>query len=93
MYREFCPYIKYEERGKLNKRAIVSVNIILRMLLQITEDFHLELGKLITGSTKNPKNKIGQFLLLFIVFGCVLSLSIGFYISSYNNVYPRDIER
>lgn len=51
MYREFCPYIKYEERGKLKKRAIVSANIVMRMFLLITEEFHLELGKLIPGST------------------------------------------
>lgn len=47
----FCGYIKHGERAKLNRRAIASPNIIKRMFLKIIEDFHLELGKVLAGST------------------------------------------
>lgn len=49
--RSFCSYIKHGERGKKDRRAIASANIPLRMLLYIIEAFHLELGKIIPGST------------------------------------------
>jgi hypothetical protein len=49
--RSFCSYIKHGERGKLQRRAIASANMILRMFLFIVEDFHLKLSKLMPGST------------------------------------------
>lgn len=60
--REFCSYIKHGERAKLQRRAIASPNMIKRMLLKIIEQFHLDSGKVIEGSTisigeeKKPKN-------------------------------------
>nr|DBA44211.1 TPA_asm: polymerase PB1 [Orthomyxo-like virus forcipomyiae] len=59
----FCGYIKHLERGKKDRRAIASPNIILRAFLEIVEDFHLELGKNILSSTisvggDKKKNKI-----------------------------------
>lgn len=47
----FCSYIKHGERGKLKRRAIDSPNIILRAYFNIIEYFHLELGKLLPGTT------------------------------------------
>lgn len=49
--RQFCGYIKHGERAKLERRAIASPNIIKRMFLLIIEDFHLNLGKQLKGST------------------------------------------
>nr|AJG39095.1 PB1 [Wuhan Mosquito Virus 7] len=49
--RSFCSYIKHAERGKMDRRAIASPSIPLRMLLKIVEEFHLKLGKKIPGST------------------------------------------
>nr|QPL15381.1 polymerase PB1 [Hymenopteran orthomyxo-related virus OKIAV174] len=49
--RSFASYLKHKERGKLNRRAIASANVVLRMFLYIIEEFHLELGKYIQGST------------------------------------------
>lgn len=49
--RSFASYIKHKERGKLNRRAIASANMILRMFLYLIEEFHLELGRYIEGST------------------------------------------
>lgn len=49
--RSFCSYIKHGERGKLQRRAIASANMILRMFLMIVEEFHLQLSKLMEGST------------------------------------------
>nr|UQS95353.1 MAG: PB1 [Byreska virus] len=49
--RSFCTYIKHSERGHLKRRAIASPNIVKRAFLKIIEDVHLELGKLIDGST------------------------------------------
>lgn len=51
MTREFCAYLKNEEHGKLTTRAIVSANTLLRMPFTIIEKLHLELGKIIEGST------------------------------------------
>ncbi|URQ09139.1 replicase PB1 [Halyomorpha halys orthomyxo-like virus 1] len=49
--RSFCSYIKHGERGKRERRAIASANIGLRMFFHIIEDFHLRLGKILSGST------------------------------------------
>lgn len=49
--RSFCSYIKDGERAKLKRRAIASANVILRMYLHIIEDFHLNMGKTLPGST------------------------------------------
>lgn len=49
--RSFCSYIKHDERAKLQRRAIASPNMIMRMFLHIIEDFHLRLSKTMTGST------------------------------------------
>lgn len=48
---DFCTYVKTQERGKLIIRAIFSANILLRMPFRIIEEFHLNLGKKINGST------------------------------------------
>nr|QWC36498.1 PB1 [Bemisia tabaci Quaranja-like virus 3] len=48
---EFCSYLKTKERSKLKRRAICSANMILRMYFDIIENFHLELSKVIKGST------------------------------------------
>jgi len=49
--RSFCSSLKHLERGKKARRAIASPSMFLRMMLHIVEDFHLELGKVIEGST------------------------------------------
>uniref|UniRef100_W8CDN0 RNA-directed RNA polymerase catalytic subunit n=1 Tax=Ceratitis capitata TaxID=7213 RepID=W8CDN0_CERCA len=49
--RSFCSYIKHKERGKKDRRAIASGNIILRTLLKIIEEFHLRLSKKVEGNT------------------------------------------
>nr|AJG39096.1 PB1 [Wuhan Mothfly Virus] len=49
--RSFASYIKHKERGKKDRRAIASPNMFLRMFLYIIEEFHLQLGKEIKGST------------------------------------------
>lgn len=41
--RSFCSYVRHGERGKLDRRAIASVNP--RLFFHIIESFHLELGK------------------------------------------------
>lgn len=47
----FEGYLKSMERAHKDRRAIASPNMFLRMFLNIIEDFHLELGKVIEGST------------------------------------------
>lgn len=47
----FASYIKHKERGKKDRRAIASPGMILRMYLYVIEEFHLELGKVLPGST------------------------------------------
>lgn len=47
----FASYLKHKERGKKDRRAIASANMIMRMFLHIIESFHLELGKVLDGST------------------------------------------
>nr|APG77880.1 polymerase PB1 [Hubei earwig virus 1] len=49
--RSFASYLKHKERGKKDRRAIASANMILRMFLTIIEEFHLTLGKMLPGST------------------------------------------
>lgn len=49
--RDFCSYIKHGERAKLNRRAIASPNMIKRMFFKIIEQFHLDMSKLLPGST------------------------------------------
>lgn len=49
--RSFCAYIKHGERAKLNRRAIASPNVIKRMLFKIIEQFHLDVGRDLRGST------------------------------------------
>lgn len=44
-------YLKHKERGKKDGRAIASANMIMRMFLHITEDFHLNLSNRTTGPT------------------------------------------
>nr|UQS95347.1 MAG: PB1 [Byreldi virus] len=51
LLRSFCSYIKSGERAHLDRRAIASPNCILRAFFFVIEHFHLELGKLIEGST------------------------------------------
>nr|QPL15340.1 polymerase PB1 [Raphidiopteran orthomyxo-related virus OKIAV180] len=47
----FASYIKHKERGKLDRRAIASANMVLRAFFLIIEEFHLSLGKSLPGST------------------------------------------
>lgn len=47
----FASYLKHKERGKKDGRAIASANMIMRMFLHITEDFHLTLSDNTTGPT------------------------------------------
>nr|CAI5819418.1 unnamed protein product [Callosobruchus analis] len=47
----FASYIKHKERGKLERRAIASANMIMRMPLYITEFFNLAIGKKIPASS------------------------------------------
>uniref|UniRef100_A0A1Y1MFN4 Uncharacterized protein n=1 Tax=Photinus pyralis TaxID=7054 RepID=A0A1Y1MFN4_PHOPY len=47
----FASYLKHKERGKKDRRAIASGNMILRMFLHIIEEFHLALAKRIEGAT------------------------------------------
>nr|UUT42600.1 MAG: polymerase PB1 [Orthomyxoviridae sp.] len=59
----FCAYLKSKERGKLERRAIASANMILRAHLFIVEKFHLILSKPLEGSIigcggDEKKNKI-----------------------------------
>lgn len=49
--RSFCSYIKHGERAKLQRRAIASANIILRVFLYAIEEMHLSLSKEMFGST------------------------------------------
>lgn len=49
--RAFCAYIKHGERAKLKRRAIASPNVIKRMIFKIIEQFHLDIGKDLKGST------------------------------------------
>ncbi|ASA47420.1 PB1 [Aedes alboannulatus orthomyxo-like virus] len=49
--RSFCSYLKHGERAHLDRRAIASTGIPLRALFLVAEEFHLDLGKLIKGST------------------------------------------
>jgi hypothetical protein len=63
----FEAYLKSLERAKLDRRAIASPNMILRMFLAIIEEFHLELGNVIEGSTisiggEKKKQKISATL-------------------------------
>nr|DBA44332.1 TPA_asm: polymerase PB1 [Cotesiavirus orthomyxi] len=51
IYTKFASYLKNKERGKVTRRAIASPNMAMRSLLRIIEDVHLELGKMIEGST------------------------------------------
>uniref|UniRef100_A0AAT9JAH8 RNA-directed RNA polymerase catalytic subunit n=1 Tax=Blattella germanica orthomyxovirus 1 TaxID=3133491 RepID=A0AAT9JAH8_9ORTO len=48
---KFASYMKHKERGKLDRRAIASANMGLRMFLHAIEEFHLKLGKELEGST------------------------------------------
>nr|UYL95483.1 MAG: polymerase basic 1 protein [Tongren Ortho tick virus 1] len=59
----FCAYLKSKERGKLERRAIASANMVLRAHLFIVEKFHLLLSKPLEGSIigcggDEKKNKI-----------------------------------
>lgn len=47
----FASYLKHKERGKKDRTAIASANMILRMFLHIIEELHLELAKHIEGAT------------------------------------------
>lgn len=63
----FCAYLKGRERGKLERRAIASANMVLRAHLYIVEKFHLLLSQTLEGSVigvggEEKKNKIVQVL-------------------------------
>nr|UYL95485.1 MAG: polymerase basic 1 protein [Yushu Ortho tick virus 1] len=63
----FCAYLKSKERGKLERRAIASANMVLRAHLHIVEKFHLLLSDHLPGSVigvggDEKKNKILQVL-------------------------------
>lgn len=47
----FASYLKHKERGRKDKRAIASANMILRMFLHFIESFHLSLAKQVDGAT------------------------------------------
>ena len=49
--RSFCAYIKHGERGKKDRRAIASGNIVIRFFLHLVEYFHLALAKQVEGNT------------------------------------------
>ncbi|CAB3232779.1 unnamed protein product [Arctia plantaginis] len=49
--RSFYSYIKHVERGKLDRRAIASGSIVIRLQLKIIEEFHLYMAKSLPGST------------------------------------------
>uniref|UniRef100_A0AAT9JA47 RNA-directed RNA polymerase catalytic subunit n=1 Tax=Cryptocercus meridianus orthomyxovirus 2 TaxID=3133493 RepID=A0AAT9JA47_9ORTO len=49
--RSFCGYNKSGERAHLKRRAIASPSIPMRAFLYVVEEFHLQLGKKIRGST------------------------------------------
>lgn len=46
----FCACLKSKERGKWERRAIASANMVLRAHLSIVEKFHLILSKPLEGS-------------------------------------------
>lgn len=48
--RSFCSYIKHGERGKKDRRAIASANVILRMFLYLIEEVHLVFSEDLPGS-------------------------------------------
>nr|URY50684.1 PB1 protein [Quaranjavirus sp.] len=59
----FCAYLKSKERGKLERRAIASANMVLRAHLHIVEKFHLLMSQTLSGSVigvggEEKKNKI-----------------------------------
>lgn len=63
----FCAYLKSKERGKLERRAIASANMVLRAHLHIVEKFHLLLSTKLPGSVigvggEEKKNKILEVL-------------------------------
>nr|UAJ23566.1 PB1 [Granville quaranjavirus] len=63
----FCAYLKSKERGKLERRAIASANMVLRAHLHIVEKFHLLISANLAGSVigvggEEKKNKILEVL-------------------------------
>lgn len=59
----FCAYLKSKERGKLERRAIASANMILRAHLHVVEKLHLLISQTLPGSVigvggEEKKNKI-----------------------------------
>nr|UUT42619.1 MAG: polymerase PB1 [Orthomyxoviridae sp.] len=63
----FCAYLKSKERGKLERRAIASANMVLRAHLHIVEKFHLLISQTLPGSVigvggEEKKNKILEVL-------------------------------
>lgn len=51
LLRRFASYIKHKERGKMDRRAIASAGMGLRVFFHAIEEFHLALAKHMEGST------------------------------------------